>query len=94
MTTEYGYKPDEIEYRSGLMGVPITFLDRYNPDQFEIVGSFNANNESDPACGYVNSRHVPTVSKGKVISWNGPVVKGAPLYKRIIIRFKGEDVSQ
>jgi hypothetical protein len=23
----------------GLMGVPITFLDRYNPDQFEIVGS-------------------------------------------------------
>ncbi len=23
----------------GLMGVPITFLDRYNPEQFEIVGS-------------------------------------------------------
>jgi hypothetical protein len=23
----------------GLMGVPITFLDRYNPDQFEILGS-------------------------------------------------------
>lgn len=23
----------------GVMGVPITFLDRYNPDQFEIVGS-------------------------------------------------------
>lgn len=23
---------------SGVMGVPITFLDRYNPDQFEIVG--------------------------------------------------------
>ena len=22
----------------GLMGVPITFLDKYNPDQFEIVG--------------------------------------------------------
>lgn len=26
------------DYR-GLMGVPITFLDKYNPDQFEIVGS-------------------------------------------------------
>ena len=25
----------------GLMGVPITFLDKYNPDQFEIVGVFN-----------------------------------------------------
>ncbi len=23
----------------GLMGVPVTFLDKYNPDQFEIVGS-------------------------------------------------------
>lgn len=23
---------------SGIMGVPITFLDKYNPDQFEIVG--------------------------------------------------------
>ena len=22
----------------GMMGVPITFLDKYNPDQFEIVG--------------------------------------------------------
>lgn len=25
--------------RDGMMGVPITFLDKYNPDQFEIVGS-------------------------------------------------------
>ena len=23
---------------SGLIGVPITFLDRYNPEQFEIIG--------------------------------------------------------
>ena len=22
----------------GVMGVPITFLDKYNPDQFEIIG--------------------------------------------------------
>jgi hypothetical protein len=27
-----------VDY-DGAMGVPITFLDRYNPDQFEIVGS-------------------------------------------------------
>ena len=26
----------------GVMGVPITFLDKYNPDQFEIVGSSEA----------------------------------------------------
>ena len=25
----------------GMMGVPITFLDKYNPDQFEIVGTLS-----------------------------------------------------
>ena len=25
----------------GVMGVPITFLDKYNPEQFEIVGVLN-----------------------------------------------------
>lgn len=28
----------------GLIGVPITFLDDYNPDQFEIIGVFNSGN--------------------------------------------------
>ena len=27
----------------GLMGVPITFMDKYNPDQFEIIGVSNVN---------------------------------------------------
>ena len=72
----------------GVMGVPITFMDKYNPEQFEIIGSFNANNESDPAFCYVDSRYVPTISKGKEISWNGPVVNKKPLYKRIAIRNK------
>jgi len=31
------YKDIPMDY-SGLMGVPITFLDKYNPEQFEIVG--------------------------------------------------------
>lgn len=31
------YKEIPSDY-NGLMGVPITFLDKYNPDQFEIVG--------------------------------------------------------
>ncbi|MBO4316473.1 MAG: DNA methyltransferase, partial [Prevotella sp.] len=32
-------KTDEIpEDYDGMMGVPITFLDKYNPDQFEILG--------------------------------------------------------
>ena len=31
-----------IDY-SGFMGVPITFLDKYNPDQFEIIGQGQGN---------------------------------------------------
>lgn len=31
----------------GIMGVPITFLDKYNPEQFEIVGEFNNGSDSD-----------------------------------------------
>ena len=35
----------------GVMGVPITFLDKYNPEQFEIVGELNhgSDNEFDYA---------------------------------------------
>ena len=33
--------------RSGDMGVPITYLDKYNPDQFEIVKFRKGNNEKD-----------------------------------------------
>lgn len=66
----------------GLMGVPISFLDKHNPDQFEIVGSFNAGSHGE-SLGAVKTE---AESKGKVIMWNGPVVNRKPLYKRIIIQ--------
>lgn len=31
----------------GIIGVPITFLDKYNPEQFEIVGEFNHGSDGD-----------------------------------------------
>lgn len=31
----------------GIMGVPISFIDKYNPDQFEIVGEFNHGKDGD-----------------------------------------------
>ena len=35
-------KTSDIPYDyNGVMGVPITFLDKYNPEQFEIVGELN-----------------------------------------------------
>ncbi len=37
-------KTNEIPYDyDGIMGVPITFMDKYNPDQFEIIGLGIAN---------------------------------------------------
>ncbi|HOB89745.1 MAG TPA: adenine-specific methyltransferase EcoRI family protein [Candidatus Colwellbacteria bacterium] len=35
----------------GVMGVPITFIDKYNPDQFEIIGISNGNNRDKYAIG-------------------------------------------
>jgi hypothetical protein len=39
-----------IDY-DGVMGVPISFLDKYNPDQFEILGS-DADDETPPIKKY------------------------------------------
>ena len=81
-------KTTDIPYDySGMMGVPITFMDKYNPDQFEIIGSFNNSKIEDKANeGYVLSRNTPTIINGKEKIWNGPVVQKKPLYKRIVIR--------
>lgn len=69
---------------NGLMGVPITFLDKHNPDQFEIVGSFNAGVHGDE----LGATKTEIETKGKVMMWNGPVVNRKPMYKRIVIRHK------
>jgi hypothetical protein len=44
----------------GAMGVPITFLDKYNPDQFEILGWTRGRDEFDawPTKRYVNARQM------------------------------------
>ena len=45
---------------TGVMGVPITFLDKYNPDQFEIVGSLITNNPENYSFGvpFINGKKV------------------------------------
>lgn len=60
-----------------IMGVPITFLDKFNPDQFEIIGCTESEGK-----GY---------SSGLWDSRSGiaqPVVGGERRYKRIFIRSK------
>jgi hypothetical protein len=63
---------------SGAMGVPITFLDKYNPDQFEILGWTRGRDEFEarPTKRYVSARQINpdgTVSNG------GKVNTGAAL---------------
>ena len=33
----FGFSISELNYCTGIMGVPITFLDKYCPEQFEII---------------------------------------------------------
>ena len=42
-----------MDYK-GAMGVPITFLDKYNPDQFEIVGLGNSRDNFTPNKEYIS----------------------------------------
>jgi hypothetical protein len=41
----------------GVMGVPVTFLDKYNPEQFEIIGNeYDLN--IDKGRGYINGKRM------------------------------------
>ena len=62
----------------GVMGVPISFLSKYNPDQFEILGCTESEGK-----GYSNGLWDPSSNVSQ------PVVNGARIYKRIFIRHKG-----
>jgi len=63
----------------GVMGVPITFLDKYNPDQFEILGmaasSYDEYMMGIPFKGQKDGR---------------PIVAGENVYARIFIRRKSK----
>jgi hypothetical protein len=60
----------------GMMGVPISFLSKYNPDQFEIIG-MSANG------AVPESLKLPHFKKH-----NEPFVGGKKTYQRIVIRHK------
>ncbi len=52
------------------MGVPITFMDKYNPDQFEIIALGNSRENFTPNKDYINP---------KKIMKNGDVVDGGAI---------------
>lgn len=62
----------------GVMGVPITFLDKYNPEQFEILGA-TENDASEAIIKLRVSGHY---------KYDRPYIKGVRKYARILIRNK------
>jgi hypothetical protein len=63
---------------AGVMGVPISFFNKYNPEQFEIVGL---------AAGNIRGLAGIPTKTGK----DGPYMDGKLKYGRILIRHKGRE---
>lgn len=72
---EVGKTKDIPKDYDGYMGVPITFLDKYNPDQFELLGFTNVNEINK------GIRHEGSETGNAVLN-------GQAKYSRILIRRK------
>ena len=64
---------------NGIMGVPITFLDKYNPNQFEIVGCSDRGGDNRSA---INAIRLTLKAE------DSPKINGKKLYTRVFIRRK------
>ncbi len=62
-----------MDYK-GAMGVPITYMDKYNPNQFEIIG-----------CSYSYGEPIGYHTEGK---WFNVSISGKEVYKRLFIKNK------
>lgn len=79
----------------GVMGVPITFLDKYNPDQFEIVGTTESNDPNNAFRTRVytsqecREAYRKRFGKPGVYDLNASgVVNGVKVFKRVLIRHR------
>ena len=76
---DYSKKTKEIPYDyDGVMGVPITFLDYYNPDQFEVLGMSASAGYDESIVG------IPFLGEKDA----RPLIDGKNTYARIFIRNK------
>ena len=73
-----------VDYNNGLMGVPITFLYKYCPNQFEIVGLAADQRDEDE----IFIKGTPTCINEKHKRFVGMVLNHKPTYARILIRRK------
>jgi hypothetical protein len=64
---------------AGTMGVPITFLDKYNPEQFEIIGM-------SASAGY--DKEIVGLEKNTDLKDARPLINGKNTYARVFIKNK------
>jgi Adenine-specific methyltransferase EcoRI len=76
----------------GMMGVPISFLDKFSPDQFEILGITQRNDDPYKIKKFTTSeyKNANDLNARAVV-----MVDGQPksVYARILIRHKGEELE-
>ncbi|MGA0542976.1 adenine-specific methyltransferase EcoRI family protein [Neotabrizicola sp. VNH66] len=88
------YKEIPSDY-DGVMGVPVTFLDKYNPDQFEIVGTLESSDPNNPyrtrwySAQDQKDAYFRRFGKPGNIPLNmSGVINDVKVYKRILIRHR------
>lgn len=72
-----------MDYK-GFMGVPITFVNKYNPDQFEIIGLLADKREKSDAL----IQGVPTYLDEQHKKYVGAIVNRKATYARVVIKNK------
>lgn len=80
-----GVSVEDMRWCSGIMGVPITFLDKHNPEQFEIVWQASGNTRvcaPDDVLSFLKYKQHAEDRGGC------GVVHGTRCYSRILIRPK------
>ena len=71
----------------GVMGVPITFMDKYNPEEFEIVGIACGNSWANYRDTLISLGFNPNIKYGGGLG--SGVVNKKGCYARILIQRKG-----
>lgn len=75
----------------GIMGVPITFLDKYNPNQFEIVWQASGNTRASAPSSVLKEVGYKSVPEDR---GGCGVVNGKRQYSRILIRNKHPKINE
>jgi len=65
-----------------VMGVPITFLDKHNPEQFKLLGM-------SASAGY--DSNIVGIPKNEQFKDARPLIKGKNIYARIFIKRKASE---